>query len=231
MSLAFNAAPVNYDNNNINNINDNNDNRENNRRVLRSNKSKNTTYKNKNNNKINNEIISEILNDSEYDTENDNVTSNLGNFKVLHEPVQTKQQENFDNQPQQNESNKYSYNPTVENKSNIEDNPIQNQDNYAKLDSAYLNDYYNNYISKQENNQNYSTQFKTNNCNDELLKRLDNILHLLEEQQEEKTSYITEELILYVFLGIFVIYVLDSFVAVDYQNFLVVLFVQVRVVL
>ena len=47
--------------------------------------------------------------------------------------------------------------------------------------------------------------------NSELLKKLDNILHLLEEQQEEKTNLITEELILYVFLGIFVIYVLRFF--------------------
>ena len=34
------------------------------------------------------------------------------------------------------------------------------------------------------------------------------------DQNEEKNSYVTEELILYVFLGIFIIYVLDSFVRV-----------------
>ena len=34
---------------------------------------------------------------------------------------------------------------------------------------------------------------------------------LLEEQQNEKTNHITEELILYLFLGIFIIFVLDSF--------------------
>ena len=51
-------------------------------------------------------------------------------------------------------------------------------------------------------------------ANSELLKKLDNILYLLEEQKEEQSHLITEELILYVFLGVFVIYVLDSFVRV-----------------
>ena len=46
----------------------------------------------------------------------------------------------------------------------------------------------------------------------ELLKKLDNILFLLEEQRESEKHLITEELILYVFLGVFIIYVLDCFV-------------------
>ena len=50
--------------------------------------------------------------------------------------------------------------------------------------------------------------------NEELLKKIDNILFLLEEHRETRTNYVTEELILYVFLGIFVIYLVDSFVKV-----------------
>jgi hypothetical protein len=38
------------------------------------------------------------------------------------------------------------------------------------------------------------------------------MIQLLEEQKDEKTGRVTEEIILYVFLGIFVIFVLDSFV-------------------
>jgi F0F1-type ATP synthase assembly protein I len=37
------------------------------------------------------------------------------------------------------------------------------------------------------------------------------MIHLLEQQQNEKTSNITEEFILYTFLGVFIIYVVDSF--------------------
>jgi hypothetical protein len=54
-------------------------------------------------------------------------------------------------------------------------------------------------------------QETTINSNKELLNKLDYIVHLLEEQHNEKTNHITEELILYLFLGIFIIFVLDSF--------------------
>ena len=43
------------------------------------------------------------------------------------------------------------------------------------------------------------------------MKKLNYVVHMLEEQQDEKTQSITEELILYTFLGIFVIFVVDSF--------------------
>ena len=46
---------------------------------------------------------------------------------------------------------------------------------------------------------------------EELMKKLNYMIHLLEEQQDEKTGNVAEELILYLFLGIFVIFVVDSF--------------------
>lgn len=46
----------------------------------------------------------------------------------------------------------------------------------------------------------------------ELSDRINYMIQLLEEQKDEKTGRVTEEIILYVFLGIFVIFVLDSFV-------------------
>lgn len=46
---------------------------------------------------------------------------------------------------------------------------------------------------------------------DILLKKINYMINLLEEQQHEKTNNITEEFILYSFLGIFVIYIVDSF--------------------
>jgi hypothetical protein len=45
-----------------------------------------------------------------------------------------------------------------------------------------------------------------------LAERLDYMIHLLEKQQDEKTGRATEEMILYVFLGVFVIFVLETFV-------------------
>tara|TARA_B100002051_G_scaffold267095_1_gene295098 strand:- start:278 stop:769 length:492 start_codon:yes stop_codon:yes gene_type:complete len=46
---------------------------------------------------------------------------------------------------------------------------------------------------------------------DGLMKKLDYMIHLLEEQQDERTGHVTEEVILYSFLGVFVIFVVDSF--------------------
>lgn len=44
-----------------------------------------------------------------------------------------------------------------------------------------------------------------------VIQKLNYITHILEEIQVEKTSNVTEELILYSFLGVFVIFVVDSF--------------------
>jgi len=47
--------------------------------------------------------------------------------------------------------------------------------------------------------------------NSKLMEKLNYMIHLLEEQKYEKTSNMTEEFILYVFLGVFVIFTIDSF--------------------
>lgn len=73
-------------------------------------------------------------------------------------------------------------------------------------DFSNFNDSYNlkyNPSSQTTNSLNYD--------NNKLLSKLEYIIHLLEEQHNEKTNYITEELILYLFLGIFILFVLDSF--------------------
>ena len=46
---------------------------------------------------------------------------------------------------------------------------------------------------------------------DKLMERINYMIHLLENQQHEKTDTITEEFILYIFLGSFVVFVVDSF--------------------
>jgi len=43
------------------------------------------------------------------------------------------------------------------------------------------------------------------------MERINYMVHLLEEQQHEKTANVTEEFLLYTFLGVFVIYVVDTF--------------------
>ena len=56
-----------------------------------------------------------------------------------------------------------------------------------------------------------SAKNDTNDGNNKLMERVNYMIHLLEAQQHEKTDNITEEFILYTFLGVFVIFVVDSF--------------------
>ena len=75
-------------------------------------------------------------------------------------------------------------------------------------DGAVTQQYYQQYLpyyTKASNSQ------ELNGQQDQLIEKLNYMIHLLEEQQEEKTANVTEELILYMFLGVFVIFVVDSF--------------------
>jgi hypothetical protein len=65
-----------------------------------------------------------------------------------------------------------------------------------------------NYYTKNNNNNN------NNNPNDVLLQKINYMIHLLEEQQDEKTNNVTEEVVLFSFLGIFMIFLADSFVRI-----------------
>ena len=60
----------------------------------------------------------------------------------------------------------------------------------------------------------YYSQQATKPGEDGVMQKLNYITHILEDIQMEKTSNITEELILYTFLGVFVIFIVDSFARV-----------------
>jgi hypothetical protein len=65
------------------------------------------------------------------------------------------------------------------------------------------------YPYRNPNNVNTTDEYSSQ---DLLLKKLNYMITLLEEQQDEKTSNVTEEVILYSFLGIFIIFIADTFV-------------------
>jgi hypothetical protein len=119
-----------------------------------------------------------------------------------------------------------------------------NQEQETKTDSSYtLENTYNNQSQQSQKSQdeyykrfmpNYDKLYKTSphnlpyysgynasapeqqmtGENSILLEKLNYMIHLLEEQQDERTGNVTEEVILYCFLGIFIIFVVDSFVRV-----------------
>jgi hypothetical protein len=65
------------------------------------------------------------------------------------------------------------------------------------------------YYKEQSSGLGYS-----NNNSDVLLNKINYMINLLEDQQDERTNNVTEEVVLYSFLGIFIIFVVDSFARV-----------------
>lgn len=91
-------------------------------------------------------------------------------------------------------------------------NPVQNIKYTPELlnkKNIQLEENINNYNETYYASVPYNTQ-QTNN-NYELLKKLNHILTILEEDRDEKTNNVVEEVILYAFLGIFIIFIIDSF--------------------
>ena len=90
------------------------------------------------------------------------------------------------------------------------DNKIQEQ--HSKINPVKplesTNTYYNKYIPSSSSKSNMPLN------NDELSKKINYMIHLLEEQQEVKQGCMTEELVLYCFLGVFIIFLVDSFTKV-----------------
>jgi TolA-binding protein len=113
--------------------------------------------------------------------------------------------------------------------------PLDNAEmDLQELQSAFLNDaqvrdYYKklvpNYNHKQGVNLEHSSSNKMHykeqpsnlgsyGSNDMLLNKINYMINLLEDQQDERTNNVTEEVVLYSFLGIFIIFVVDSFARV-----------------
>jgi hypothetical protein len=86
--------------------------------------------------------------------------------------------------------------------------PLDTQEGFNSLPKTYATDYYKQYVPYF--NQVGSHNNDTNN-RDQLLEKLNYMIHLLEEQKDEKTGHVMEEIILYSFLGVFIIFIIDSF--------------------
>ena len=88
------------------------------------------------------------------------------------------------------------------------DSPVQPHDYQTFNNEAVNNEYYQQYIPYYTQ---LANQQAVNGDKSQLLEKLNYMIALMEEQKEHKTDNITEELILYMFLGVFVIFVVDSF--------------------
>ena len=150
----------------------------------------NFTLKRRYNNKIKNEKVATFLNSMEGLENSDD--SNLADFNPPPPPELTQQ-----NQKKEEK-----------NENENEDNNIQPEAFDNLTNDAVTNEYYKQFIP-------YFTQANNSpnlhGSKDVLLEKLNYMIHMLEEQKDVKNGNTTEELILYLFLGVFVIFVVDSF--------------------
>jgi hypothetical protein len=156
------------------------------------------------------------------------VNSSYAPINPLAPPASMRQRQ----EPEQKEGNKegmsnYDYNTDdVDNYSNkFVPQPVQNDNmDLQDLQGVYMNNeqvkrYYKNLVpnlptmnkTNADNRTNTNTNFDTNNV---LIDKLNYMINLLEEQQDERTNNVTEEVILYSFLGVFIIFVVDGFARV-----------------
>jgi hypothetical protein len=235
MSLAITAASVENDNNN-NNYNENNYNTKNVIDIKKRENNSNTKTQKYREPVFNMEKVKSVINSLHNNSSDDNeladyVSATNPNNKILGPSIEgftpldpLKPPESM--RQVQKESTSYD--------SNVPQ-PIQNDDmslqdlNAAFLNDAQVRDYYRKLgpgyqATKNNNNQSnqynqpsqnkYSNMLETPATNDVLLNKLNYMINLLEEQQDERTNNVTEEVVLYSFLGVFIIFVVDSFARV-----------------
>ena len=145
----------------------------------------------------------------------DDEDDNLNDFYPENKPpLSVAYKNNNNDKNNKNDNNDKNYNNDTNDKNsnnetmnrNVKDEQVSIEA-FSKLprDSTAA-DYYQQFIP------NHYNQISENaGGNRELLEKLNYMIYLLEEQQNEKTGHVTEEVILYSFLGVFIIFVLDSF--------------------
>lgn len=238
MSLAITAASVENDNND-NNYNDNNYNTKNvvdNKRRQNNPNAKTQKYREP---VFNMEKVKSVINSLHNNSSDDNELadyvpnsiSNTNSNKIMGPAIEGFSPLDPLNPPEsmrqvQKESTNYDSNvpqPIQNDELNLQDlnaaflNDAQVRDYYRKLAPGYPstknNNSYQNQSSQPSQNK-YSNMLETPATNDVLLNKLNYMINLLEEQQDERTNNVTEEVVLYSFLGVFIIFVVDSFARV-----------------
>ena len=219
MSLAMFAAPFN-DNSNIESMTDDSDNIMNKKRQTHNKTQKKYPKENFDTEKVNS-VLEKIHNNSKTD---DDEKTGLGDFNPPPKPQsagvgKTIATENMMNMTNQNNVmfNTLGRAPQPNYESNNNNLDLNDYSNYGT--NASIEDYYKRVLPGYNPNRNPVNKPYYNVTNmvaetpsqDILLQKLNYMISLLEDQQDEKTNNVTEEVVLYSFLGIFIIFVVDSF--------------------
>lgn len=215
MSLAMYAAPFDNPSNEISN----NKNTSNNKKSTHNKTQRKHAKYDMDNNKVNT-VLEEIHNNSIEDDENHlgdfnpppmpdsaGVNKTIATEQTMHLNKQ-KNTEMLSNTPQPNSPSDDGY--FINSYNNNQINQTSVDEYYKKILPGYDSNRQN--VNKPYYNTTYGKQPSVDQ--DILLQKLNYMIHLLEEKQDEKTNNVMEEVILYSFLGIFIIFVVDSFARV-----------------
>lgn len=141
----------------------------------------------------------------------------MGNFKPPENPI-VQVRNDMDTKPPEADGgvNLPSYLNATQKMRNVAIRNFSADDSRASTFSSYNKSYelppvLAPYYSQQVNHRGAGMPSKDIYNDSKLMEKINYMIHMLEAQQTEKTSNITEEFILYTFLGVFIIYVVDSF--------------------
>ena len=150
--------------------------------------------------------VTELLNEMEEPDEKEG----LGNFEPIEPPqLNIKKEMEEVKETQDYVAPQYSYKEgLVAMRNNSLNKESYNADN--RKGEAYSN-YKQSYEEPKVIEPYYAKMGISGSTNDKLLEKMNYLVHMMEEQHNEKTNNITEEFILYSFLGVFIIFVVDSF--------------------
>lgn len=228
MSLAMYAAPF-IENDDYKN----NDNRIYRKKQIHNKTQKTFTKEGFDTEKVNNVLQTIHQNSKEEDSGLDGGGS-LGDFNPPPKPessgvkktIATEQMMNITDENNQNMYKVLGKSPSPNNENNPDSELELNNYNTNYGKDSEIEEYYKRFIPNYQNQKNKSSKIPSIyqnqsdnissfhsaiNDNNLLMQKLNYMINLLEEKQDEKTNNVTEEVVLYSFLGIFIIFIVDSF--------------------
>jgi hypothetical protein len=224
MSLAMYAAP--FDDNNESFANNSDNTLINKKRSAHSRTQKMYSKENFDTNKVNS-VLEKIHNNLESDDDDDKDNFNpppkaesMGVQKTMVLPQKEQMMNMTSNNDVMFRTLGRSPQPNYENTDNLDLNDYTNygddktnEEYYKRVMPGYTKSMEKNIVNKPYHSiGNYNNNTSEMPTQDVLLKKLNYMITLLEDQQDERTNNVTEEVVLYSFLGIFIIFIADTFV-------------------
>jgi len=244
MSLAMYAAPFDNDINQINTNSSNNDNLQGRKKVVNNKTIKKYPKDNEKVNSVLQSIQnlpSSSSSSSSYSSQDDGnflgdftplpppSSAGVENTRIKEQTLQNKQHQQQLPQPQQEQQDHLNYGSKINSGTDLDDGYPTHQmyQQHSAQSAQSARQAYHQPTQQSHMMPNYAAMYSMNgsgygssqsngsvDSHDLLLQKLNYMINLLEQSQDERTNNVTEEIVLYSFLGIFIIFIVDSFVRV-----------------